>query len=104
MKCAHPGSICNGTREFGKNGFKELLAAHIRYAAVFFFVRRIHVAATALCDLNDGMIVFARDLGHEVVDTAGPNFQSRLRERTFRCHHRMEACIWIASAVWIPGV
>jgi hypothetical protein len=47
------------------------------YAAVFFFVRRIHVEATALDDLKDGMIAFEGNLRHKVVDDARPSFQSR---------------------------
>jgi hypothetical protein len=61
------------------------------------FVRAIKIAAAILADLNYGLVVLARDLHHEVIDTARPNLQARFGQWALGWHLNMDLCQGIAA-------
>src|SRR5947207_11151830 len=97
MERTHLRSIRNGARKFSQFLPEPLDSPCVRYSAIFFFVGSIKVAAAALRDFNRRMVVFTRDLHHQVVDSARPNLQARLRQRSLTGHLRTEPRVRIAS-------
>lgn len=76
MEAADAGAIGNGSGQLGEFLAEELDAAEVGDSAVLLVVGAIEIAAAALGDLDDGVVVFLRDAGDEVVDAAGPDLKA----------------------------
>ena len=59
MVGADPGAVGDGARQFRKRLAVPLDAAPIGNAAVCLFIGTVEIAATALGDFNDGMVVLS---------------------------------------------
>src|SRR5215469_13129927 len=90
----HARPIRNRSRQFRKLLAEKFSSPRIRYASAL--IRPVEIPAATLRDLNNRVVVLARNLHHQVVDAARPHFQTRFRERTLRRHHRAESRIRIA--------
>ena len=72
MVCANPGAIRYRSGKFRQHLAIPMNASRVRYASVLLIVRRVEIAASALCYLDDRMVILLRDLGNQVVDSTRP--------------------------------
>src|SRR5580658_1801469 len=81
------GAVGYGARQFRQFLTEEVNAARIGNVSPILLVRTIEIAASALCNLNDGPIVLACDLHDEIVDSPRPYLQSAIGHWSFAGHH-----------------
>src|SRR5215467_3928499 len=97
MKSANVRSISYGAGQLRKLGPEKLDSTCVRNMTIFFFIRRVQITAAALCNFDDGMVIFLADLHYQVVDATRPHFEPCVSQRTFHRHLRMETSIGISS-------
>jgi hypothetical protein len=64
----------------------------------------IEIAAAIFADLDDGVVVFARDLRNEVVDAARPYLKAGLGEWAFRGHFDVDLGYGVAGVPCSPSI
>ena len=68
MVGAHPCSIVNRSREFSQRLTIPLDAARIRNSTLFLLIGAIEIAASALGNFDDRLVVVLRNFGYQVID------------------------------------
>ncbi len=89
--------VGDGSCELGQFCAEEINAARVGDSAVFLFVGGVEVAAAALGDFDDRVVVFVGDLRDEVVDAARVYLKAGIGQWAFGGHFHMEAGVGVAS-------
>src|SRR5215467_9374231 len=98
MVGANTRAIRYRSRKFGQMLPVPINSAHVGNAPIFFVIRSVEVATTALGDLDDRMVVLLRDLRDEIVDALRPDFQPCFCQRALGGHGGSNSSVRIACA------
>lgn len=104
MKGTHIRAARDSTRQLRQLFPEEINASRVRNVSAILYVWGIQVAAAALCDLNDGMVIFARNLHDEVIHSAGPYLEASIGQWSFGGHYGNCLRVAIGAAGRVLGL